>query len=183
MIKTSLCKAVFLLSFAVSKSSLGRERSRLKRSLPEQFGCLDTKRTHPTGKLLPSPSQLRPNCTTFSVMFSCFHKFYISFFVKSNTKSFLIHKPSWDIDLKLGCKIDHVSQCTSLQHKMPDKFSSVVHFNTKRGLGNSLVLLSSENIAATHNKHAWETGKPKKCGSQCAFRHAKNSFEVNLCNI
>ena len=45
---------------------------------------------------------------------------------------------------------------------MPDKFSSVVHFNTKRGLGNSLVLLLSENIAATHNKHAWETGKLKK---------------------
>ena len=45
---------------------------------------------------------------------------------------------------------------------MPGKFSSVVHFNTKRGLGNSLVLLLSENIAATHNKHAWETGKQKK---------------------
>ena len=32
---------------------------------------------------------------------------------------------------------------------------------TKRGLGNIFVLLFSENIAATHNKHAWETGKPK----------------------
>ena len=81
--------------------------------------------------------------------------------------------------------MDYVSQYTSSQHKMPDQFSSlsVVHFNTKRGLGNSLVLLLSENIAATHNKHAWETGKPKKCGNQCAFGHAKSSFEVNLCNI
>ena len=32
---------------------------------------------------------------------------------------------------------------------------------TEMGLGNSLVLLLPENIAATHNKHAWETGKPK----------------------
>ena len=85
--------------------------------------------------------------------------------------------------MKLGCKIDHVSQCTNSQLKMPDKFSSVVHFNTKRDLDNSLVLLLSENITATNNKHAWETGKPKKCGNQCAFGHAKSSFEVNLCDI
>ena len=45
MMKTSLCKTIFLLSSAVSKSSLGRERSRLKRSLPEEFRCFDTKRT------------------------------------------------------------------------------------------------------------------------------------------
>ena len=44
---------------------------------------------------------------------------------------------------------------------MPN-FSSVVRFNNSKGpLGNSLVLLLSENITATHNKHAWETRKPK----------------------
>ena len=44
---------------------------------------------------------------------------------------------------------------------MPN-FSSVVLFNnSKEPLGNSLVLLLSENITVTHNKHAWETGKPK----------------------
>ena len=32
---------------------------------------------------------------------------------------------------------------------------------TQNCLGNSLVLLLSENITATHNKHVWETGKPK----------------------
>ena len=44
---------------------------------------------------------------------------------------------------------------------MPN-FSSVVRFNNSIGpLVNSLVRLLSENITATHNKHAWETGKPK----------------------
>ena len=44
---------------------------------------------------------------------------------------------------------------------MPN-FSSVVLFNSSKGpLGNRLVLLLSENITATHNKHAWETGKQK----------------------
>ena len=32
---------------------------------------------------------------------------------------------------------------------------------TQKGLTNSLVLLLLENITATPNKHAWETGKPK----------------------
>ena len=32
---------------------------------------------------------------------------------------------------------------------------------TQNCLGNSPVPLSSENITAIHNKHAWETGKPK----------------------
>ena len=42
------------------------------------------------------------------------------------------------------------------------QFSSVVRFNNSKGLlGNSLVLLLSANITATHNKHAWETGRPK----------------------
>ena len=45
MIKKSLCKTVFLISSAVRKSSLGRERSRLKRSFSEQLRCLDTKKT------------------------------------------------------------------------------------------------------------------------------------------
>ena len=45
------------------------------------------------------------------------------------------------------------------------------------------MLLLIENITATPNKHAWETGKPKKCGNHCEFGHAKTNFEVNLCNI
>ena len=50
---------------------------------------------------------------------------------------------------------------TSSQDKKPDNLSSVVHSTNQKCLGNSLVLLLSENIPATHNKHAWETGKPK----------------------
>ena len=46
---------------------------------------------------------------------------------------------------------------------LPDNLSSVVLSNStiQKGLGNSLVLLLSAYIPATHNKHAWETGKPK----------------------
>ena len=83
--------------------------------------------------------------------------------MRSNTKSFLILnlKILETLIWNLTARIDHVSQCTSSQYKMPDKFSSVLHFNPKRGLDNSLVLFLSENVAATPNKHAWETGKPK----------------------
>ena len=94
-------------------------------------------------------------------MFSCFHKLYISFLWGPTPKAFWYTNLLETLIWSLAARIDHVSQYTSSQHKMPDEFSSVVHFNTKRGLGNSLVLLLSENIAATHNKHAWETGKPK----------------------
>ena len=48
-----------------------------------------------------------------------------------------------------------------MQDKKPDNLSIVVHSTIQKGVGNSLVLLLSENIPATYNKHAWETGKPK----------------------
>ena len=41
-----------------------------------------------------------PNCTTFSVMFSCFHKLNLFCVKSSNTNSFLIQK-AWEIGLKL----------------------------------------------------------------------------------
>ena len=47
-----------------------------------------------------------PNCTTFSVMFSCFHKLNLFCVKSSNTNSFLIHKP-WEIGLKLLGRLDH----------------------------------------------------------------------------
>ena len=126
--QTSLCKTVFLLSSAVSKSSLGRERSRLKRSLPEQCRCLDTKRT-PNRKTLTFTTAV----PTAPLSPSCFHAFisYIYLFLWGPTP-----KAVWYTNLletliwSLAARIDHVSQCTSSQQrKMPDKFSSVVHFN------------------------------------------------------
>ena len=95
---------------------------------------------------------------------SCFHAFisYIYLFLWGPTPKAFWYTNLLEILIwSLTARIDHVSQCTSSQHKMPDKFTSVMHFNTERGLGNSLVLLLSEYIAATHNKHAWEIGKPK----------------------
>ena len=114
MIKTSLCKTNFLLWSAVSKSSLGVEKRRLKSSLPEQLRWLDTNMINPlranychTWHMANHPCLRRrirrvrriqvcmarkglssqqepyhhhrssvPNCTTISVMFSCFHKLH-----------------------------------------------------------------------------------------------------------
>ena len=58
----------------------------------------------------------------------------------------------------MASRPDHDSVPVSSQDKKPDHLSSAVA-TTQKGL--SLVLLLSENIPATHKKHAWETGKPK----------------------
>ena len=41
----------------------------------------------------------------------------------------------------------------------------------------------SQNMTATHNKHAWETGKPKHVEISENLGMCLTSFEVNLCNI
>ena len=163
MIKTSLCETVFLLSSAVSKSSLGKELEEPPKTLftwtvsvlayekdsQQENSYLHHRSSDPTAPLSPS----------------CFHAFIsynlfceIQHQKLSDTQTFLRHWfEAWLQESTMLISFNP----TSSQHTMPDKFRSVVHFNTERGLGNSLVLLLWENIAATHNKHAWETGKPK----------------------
>ena len=115
-----------------------------------------------TGKLLPipSPSQLSSQRSApITLSFSCFHKLYISFLCwevqhqkLSDTQIFLRH---W---LELD---SFMIASTGSQDKMPDNFNSVVHFNNSKGLRHQSALLLSENIIASPNKHAWETGTPK----------------------
>ena len=161
MIKRSQCKTDFLLWSAVSKSSLGMERRRLKSSLPQQYMWLDMKRipTQEIRKLFQPPSQLSSQLH-HSVMFSCIHKLYIPF---SSTKIFLIHKPFWVIGLKLGFNTQSWWVSTPARRTkcqiIAQQYGGIS--TTQTGLGNSLVLLLSENIIATHNKYEWETGKPK----------------------
>ena len=93
---------------------------------------------------------------------SCVHAFisYTYLFVQhqklsqwyTNRKTLV----SWSLASRLLC----VYQVRS-QDKKP-RYSAVWCISTtEKGLGNRIVLLLSEHITAPHNKHEWETGKPK----------------------
>ena len=65
----------------MSKTSLeiGMERRRLKSGSPEQFRWLDMKRIpNRKTRTITIAAQFWPNRTTFCVMFSSFHKLYLS---------------------------------------------------------------------------------------------------------
>ena len=160
MIKTSLFKTDFLLWSAVSKSSLGIERRRLTWTVL-YLNSLGGRKRIPNRKLLPSLGHRSsvPNCTTFSVMFSCFYKLK-DLFLCPTPKAFwyttLLETLVWSLASrlisvpaaqdKLDCHIILRVWCISA---------------TQKGFGNSPVLLLSENITPTQKKHAWETGKQK----------------------
>ena len=167
MIKTSLCKKDFLLWFGVSKSSLGMERRRLKRSLHERFRWLNMKRI-PNRKTLTGTVTIAAQFPTspITLSFSCFHKLYISFFVLRGPT--LTSIAFWYTNLLETLQLvgawlqdSFMIVSSSSQDKMPDNFNSVVHFNNSKGLRHQSALLLSGSTLASPNKHAWETGKPK----------------------
>ena len=161
--KTSICNTNFLLWSAMSKTSLqiGMETRRLKSALPKQFRWLERIPNRKT-RTITIAAQFRPNCTTFCVMFSCFHKLYLSILCievqhqkLSDTETVLRHWfEAW---LQDSIMIVYQFGETKRQIILPVWCIST----TQNCLGNRLVPLSSENITAIHNEHAWETGKPK----------------------
>ena len=118
MIKTSLCNRTnFLLWSAMSKTSLGigMERRRLKSTFTWTVLVVGYEKDSQQENSYHHHRSSVPNCTTFCVEFSCFHK-YITF-LWCTTKIFLIRKPSWDNGLKLGFKTQSwLYQSTRLYH-------------------------------------------------------------------
>ena len=95
-------------------------------------------------------------------MFSCFHKSYCTY-LSPAPKAFWYTNLLESLVWSLASRLDHDS-VPARRTKCQIIFAVWCISTTQKDLGNSLLLLLSENIIATQNRYAWKTGN-QKCGN------------------